>query len=255
MRGATTFRIATRLGFGARGLIYALIGYLALRSGRTEDPGGILSYLLSTTGRLVVAAMAVGFLAYGIWRLLEAWVDSEGHGDDPKGVVVRLAGAASGLVHLGLGALAARLALGENREGGDSSRTAAATALDLPGGALILYLAAAVLLIVGLAQLRKAWTLKFLRHLEPRASARRWIAWLGRLGFVSRAVLFGLIASFFLFAARAQSSAQAGGIDEALSALPRPLQVAVAAGLLLFGLFSLVEARFRRLAAPERVGR
>ncbi len=255
MDGAATFRWVTRLGFGARGLLYALIGYLALRSGRTEDPGGILAYLAGTTGRLVVAAMAAGFLAYGVWRLLEAWIDTQDHGGDAKGVTVRLAGATSGLVHLGLGVLAARLALGGGGGGGDSSRTAAATALDLPGGALLLYLAALVLLITGLAQFRKAWTGRFLRHFEHCAASRDWIGWLGRLGFAARGILFCLTASFFLFAAQAHSSAQAGGIDEALASLPRPLQIAVAAGLLLFGLFSLVEARFRRIAAPEALAR
>jgi len=254
MDGATTFRMLTRFGFAARGLLYVLIGYLALRSGRTEDPGGILAYLAGSTGRLVVAAMAAGFLAYGLWRLIEAWIDTQGHGGDAKGLAVRLGGATSGLVHLGLGALAVRLALGDRGGGGDSSGTAAATALDLPGGALILYLAAAILLGVGLAQFRKAWTLKFLRHLERGAAARGWIAWLGRLGYFARGILFCLTASFFFFAARAYSSAEAGGIDEALGSLPRPLQIAVALGVLLFGLYSMVEARFRRIAAADAFG-
>lgn len=254
MSGATMFRIITRLGFAARGLIYALIGYLALRSGRTEDPGGVLDYLSSTAGRLLVAAMAVGFFAYAAWRLLEAWIDSEGHGSDWHGIGARLAGAGSGIVHLGFGFVATRLAAGGHK-GGDSSKTAAATALDLPGGELVLYLAAAFLAGVGFAQLRKAWQLKFLRHLESRAAAQTWIAWLGRLGYLARGVIFGLTAWLFLQAARAHSSAAAGGIDEALGALPRPLQIAVAGGLVLFGLFSLVEARFRRIDAPDQASR
>ena len=114
--------------------------------------------------------------------------------------------------------------------------------------------AAAILLGVGLAQFRKAWTLKFLRHLEPRAANRNWAAWLGRLGFAARGIVFCLTAWLFLDAAEAHSSAAAGGLDEALGSLPRSLQVAVAAGLILFGLFSLVEARFRRIAAPPTLG-
>ena len=249
LTGTRTFRIMTRLGFAARGLIYVLIGYLALRSGRTEEPGGILACRRAATGRLLVAGMAAGFLAYGVWRLVAASIDTDDHGADTKGMIVRLAGATSGIIHLGLGALAARLAAG-NRGGGDSPETAAATALDLPGGALVLYLAAAVLFATALAQLHKAWRLKFLRRLEPRAAAQGWIAWLGRIGFLSRGIVFGLVSWFFLRAAQAESSAAAGGIDEALGSLPRALQAAVAAGLVLFGLFSLVEARFRRVAEP-----
>lgn len=251
MQGATAFRTVTRLGFAARGLTYALIGYLALRSGRTEDPGGIMAYLAGHVGRAIVAAMAIGFLAYGSWRLLEAWIDSQGHGSDWKGRAVRLGGAFAGLVHLGLGLLAGRLALGDRGgDGGGASETAAETALHLPGGALLLYAGAGILLGVGLAQFRKAWTLKFLRHLEARAAGRGWAAWLGRLGFAARGIVFCVSAWLFFKAAEAHSSAAAGGIDDALGSLPRSLQIAVAAGLVLFGLFSLVEARFRRIATP-----
>jgi len=255
MSGATIFRIVTRLGFAARGLMYALIGYLALRSGRTEDPRGILDYLTSAAGRFVVAAMAVGFFAYAAWRLLEAWVDSEGHGSNWKGLGVRAAGVGSGIIHFGFGGAAVRLVLGAHEGGGDTSKTAAATALHLPGGNVILYLVAAFLAGVAIAQLRKAWRLKFLRHFEGRAAAQAWIAWLGRLGYVTRGIIFMIVAWLFLHAAQARSPGAAGGIDDALASLPRLLQIAVAIGLLLFGLFSLAEARFRRLAAPSRVSR
>jgi hypothetical protein len=242
------FGALTRLGFAARGLIYALIGYLALRSGRTENAGGALDYLASAAGRPLVAAMAVGFLSYGVWRLLEAWIDSEGRGDDAKALGVRLAGAGSGIIHLGLGGVAVLAAANQSSGGGgDSSETGASAALSVPGGELILYVAAATVLGVGLQQFRKAWTLKFLRHLEPEAARRRWVAWLGRTGFAARGILFLLMGWFLVQAARAHSSAAAGGIDEALGSLPRTAQIAVAAGLLLFGLFSLTEALYRRI--------
>ncbi|MEA3047947.1 MAG: hypothetical protein QOJ53_2279 [Sphingomonadales bacterium] len=242
------FGAVTRLGFAARGLIYALIGYLALRSGRTENASGALDYLASGAGRLLVAAMAAGFLSYGLWRLLEAWIDSEDRGRDAKGLGVRLAGAGSGIIHLGLGGAALLATVGKGGGGGsDSSETGASAALSIPGGELVLYIAAAIVLGVGIAQLRKAWTLKFLRHLKPEAARRRWVAWLGRSGFAARGILFLLTGWFLVQAARAHSPGAAGGIDEALASLPRAAQIAVAAGLVLFGLFSLTEAFYRRI--------
>jgi hypothetical protein len=241
------FGALTRLGFAARGLMYALIGYLALRSGRTENAGGALDYLASGAGRLLVAVMAVGFLSYGVWRLLEAWIDSEGRGHGGRALGVRLAGAGSGIIHLGLGGVAVLAAAERSGGGGDSSESGASAALSVPGGELILYVAAATVLGVGLQQFRKAWTLKFLRHLEPEAARRRWVASLGRSGFAARGILFLLMGWFLVQAARAHSSAAAGGIDEALGSLPRTAQIAVAAGLLLFGLFSLTEALYRRI--------
>jgi Domain of Unknown Function (DUF1206) len=247
------FQAVTRLGFAARGLLYALIGYLALRSGRTEDAGGALDYLASGAGRLIVAAMAAGFLSYGVWRLLDAWVDPEGRGKDAKAIGVRLARAGSGLIHLGLGGAAALAALRLKSAGGGggSSETGAAMALSLPGGEWLLYIGAAILSGVGIQQFRKAWTLKFLRHLKPEAARRRWIAWLGRTGFAARGIVFLVMGWLLLQAARMHSSAAAGGIDEALGSLPRSIQVAVAGGVLLFGLFSLTEAFYRRIPVPR----
>ena len=112
MLSAGKYEALTRIGFGARGIMYLLIGYLALRSGRTEDALGAMQWLGSGSGRIVVGLMALGFLGYGLWRLTEAAIDSEGHGSDAKGAVVRAAGVASGLIHLGLSFYAARLAAG-----------------------------------------------------------------------------------------------------------------------------------------------
>lgn len=249
----TAFEAVTRLGFAARGLMYASIGYLALRSGRTEDAGGVLDYLATGAGRVLVAAMAAGFLSYGAWRLLEAWIDSEQRGKDMKAIGARLAGAGSGLIHLGLGGVAALSAFHQKSGGGgDKSETGAAVALSLPGGELLLWIGAAIIAAVGIHQFRKAWLLKFLKHLKPEAAKRAWIPWLGRAGFAARGIVFLVIAWLLVQAARSHSPAAAGGIDDALGSLPRAVQVAVAAGVILFGLFSLTEAVYRRMPATRR---
>lgn len=248
MAGVRTFEIATRVGFAARGLIYVLIGWLALRSGRAEDGSGILDYLAGGGGWLLLAVMAAGLFAYGLWRLLDAWLDLEGRGSDGKAAARRAGAAVSGLAHLGLGAAAALHALGSaGRGGGSQAESGAETALALPGGGIILILAAAALFATGLVQLGKAWSLSFMRPLGGGGEARRWLCLLGRAGFAARGTVFLIIAWFFWRAGREASSAQAGGVAEALRALPSSLQMVVAAGLLLFGLFSFAEAWFRRI--------
>jgi hypothetical protein len=244
----------TRLGFAARGLMYGAIGWLAVRSGRTEDAGGVLVYLATGAGAALVAVMAAGFFSYGAWRLLEAWLDTEERGSDAKGIGVRLAGAGSGLIHLGLGAAAVLAALHARRGGGGGGapETGTAMALSLPGGDLLVYLGAAILAGVGIQQFRKAWMLKFMRQLSGSAAARLWLCWLGRAGYSARGAVFLTMAWLLVGAARAHSPAAAGGIDDALGALPRAAQLAIAAGVLLFGLFSLAEARYRRMPAAER---
>ncbi|HEX8641188.1 MAG TPA: DUF1206 domain-containing protein [Allosphingosinicella sp.] len=250
------FETATRLGFAARAVMYALIGYLALRTGRTEDGAGVIDYLDTGGGRILLAAMAVGFLGYGVWRLLDAWSDASGHGDDAKGLAIRGGGAVSGLIHLGLGVLALASAAGlRGGGGGGATEQGAATALSLPGGWIMLLAAAAALLATGIVQLGKSWKLGFLRNLSPPPHVRRWVAWLGRAGYLARGIVFLIIAWFFSRAAMAERSEQAGGIAEALASLPSTPQMLVAAGLLLFGLFSLVEARYRRIPRPDMLSR
>jgi hypothetical protein len=233
--------------------MYGAIGWLALRTGRTEDAGGVLDYLATGAGGALVAVMAAGFFSYGAWRLLEAWLDTEGRGSDAKGIGIRLAGAGSGFIHLGFGIAAILAALHARRgAGGDAPESGTAMALAMPGGEWLVYIGAAILAGVGIHQFRKAWTLKFMRHLTCSGAARRWICWLGRAGYSARGAVFLIMGWLLVRAAQAHSPAAAGGIDDALGALPRTFQLAVAAGVLLFGLFSLTEARFRRMPATRR---
>jgi hypothetical protein len=223
--------LLTRWGFAARGLTYLLVAYLAVRSGRPADGPG-----------------ALGFVAQGSGRITDALSDTDGHGSGEKGAGGRLAAGASGLVHLGLAVLAAMLALGERGgSSGDGQQQGAATALELPGGSILVGIAAAALLAVGLWQGVKAWRASFLRHLSPEARDEPWAKWLGRAGYAARGLIFLGMAWFLGRAALSADASQAGGLAEVLASEPAPLRIATAAGLALFGLYSLVEARYRRI--------
>lgn len=246
------FEVVTRLGFAARGLMYGAIGWLAIVSGRTEDAKGVIDYLGQRAGFVLVAIMALGFFSYAAWRFMEAWLDTEDHGRDFKGIAVRLGGAGSGAIHLSLGVAAVFAAFHARKSGGDAPEQGAAMALGVPGGEWLLYLAAAVAAGAAVQQFRKAWTLKFLRHFKPDAAKRDWIGWLGRIGYGARGGVFLVVGWLLLRAAQTHNSGVAGGIDDALGSLPRPVQLALAGGVLLFGLFSLTEAAYRRVEAARR---
>ncbi|HEX8389259.1 MAG TPA: DUF1206 domain-containing protein [Sphingomonas sp.] len=246
MNADARLTMLTRVGFAARGLLYIVIAMLVLRAGRAEDPSGALRYLAEGGGRVLLVVMAAGLFAYSLWRLADAAFDIERHGPRQGGVMERLGAAASGLVHLFLAWQAVRLIQGTATDSG-GAEAGARTAMRLPGGETLVVVAGAVLLAVGAFQIVKAVKGSFLRHLEPQVARQPWAHWSGRAGYAARGLVF-LISGFFLLKAGLEGqSSEAGGTAEAIAWLSSPMDLVVALGLLAFGLFSLIEARFRRL--------
>ena len=260
MNAVPRFETLTRLGFAARGVLYGLIAYLAIAAGRNAGSSDVLRSMADGgAGRLVLALIALGLLAYGAWRCLEAAQDLEGAGDGAKGAVVRLGHGLSGVVHVALGLLAAGLVFGLVGQGGsDGADTATGWVMDLPAGDLLVRLLAAGFVLGGLAEGWAAYRLKFLKQLESRAAGRPWVKWVGRLGYIARGIVFILIGVLLWRAAGAHNPGEAGGVGEALGSLSGTSRSAVAAGLGLFGVFSLVQAVYRRITNPHvlrRLGR
>jgi hypothetical protein len=79
--------------------------------------------------------------------------------------------------------------------------------------------------------------------------------WLGRAGYAARGVVFVIIGWSLLQAGLSDSAAAAGGMEQALASLSGTLLTVVALGLLLFGLFSFIEARYRRINDPNVAAR
>lgn len=246
-----------RLGFAARGVMYLLIGWIAVRTGTSADGQAALDWLASAGGRLVLMLMAAGFAGYALWRIADAAVDSEGHGSDAKGWAIRSSGLASGLVHLALALYAVRLVTASDGglSGDAAAREGASTAMALPGGDTLLLVAVAALAATGLYQFVKGARLRFLKQMDPAVARQPWLTWAGRIGYMARGVTFLAIAWLALKAWQSGNAGVAGGIAGALDALPRGLFLPVALGLGLFGLFSLVEARYRRITDPHIIDR
>lgn len=246
MNASSRLTTLTRIGFATRGLLYIVIAVLILRTGRAEDTSGALQYLGRGGGQLLLGVMAVGLAAYGIWRVADAAFDIERHGTDRKGMLERAGAGVSGIVHVVLAWQAILLMRGAALSG-DSAREGTQAALQFPGGWALVLVAAVVLFVVGAIQLVRAVKGSFLRHLEPGIARHRIVQWSGRAGYAARGLVFLIIAYLLVKAGMMERAAEAGGMADALAWLTNPFDLIVGVGLLGFGLFSLVEARYRQL--------
>lgn len=241
----TQLETFARAGFAARAAVYLMLGYLGLATSRAEGTSTVLDDLKALpAGEIVLALTAVGLFGYALFRLYGAALDLDCDGTDAKGIARRIGKVASGVAHLGLCYVAVRLLT--SGDGGSGGGAAADMAREAPGGALILLIAAAGLAAAAVEQAVKAATAKFMEQLvhytPPIAEA------VGRVGYAARAVVFGILA---WQAARAGLGANDGEISfegalEALRSTGWGYSVVVA-GLLAFGVFSLIMARYARI--------
>jgi hypothetical protein len=243
------FQWLTRLGFAARGLLYILVGLLAIQTGRTEDLTGALEYVGHGAGKILLIAIAAGLATYGLWRLSDAALGTEHSGTDWQVLGKRAVAGGIGLVYLYLAYKAVRVLLA-GRAGTMGAEQQADTVLDLPGGPLVLHLAALWVAIAGANQFWKAVHCKFMHRLREGAGQKEWIKWMGRLGYAARGVIFLVVAWLIHHAAADRTASEAGNLEKALDVLHGPYLTPIAAGLILFGLFSLLEARYRRINRP-----
>lgn len=242
------FQWLARFGFLTRGLLYVVIALLVIGTGRTEDLTGVMEYLSRDLGRWLMIFLTAGLTGYGAWRVCDAAFGMDSGRHHPKAWRRRIAAGASGLIYLYLAFKALRLLLAGHAPPGGVQQNAA-TALHLPAGELALEIAAAVLVGAAIVQLWKAANGSFLKHLDERGR-RPLASWLGRIGYAARGVIFLTVGWLLARAGLDHSAAEAGGLDRALDAIRGPLQFPVAGGLLLFGLYSMIEARFRSIHNP-----
>ena len=241
-----------RAGYAARGIVYILLGYLTLTTaGGGEDTTSVLRQMQDMPlGSVLLVLVGIGLLGWGLYRLYGAAVDIQGKGSDAKGAATRIGHALSGLVHVVLCWVALRLAFGDGSagSGGEGNKVdAASTAQQLPLGEVLIAIVGIGFAVAAIQQLGKAATGKFMHLIDPDAPG--FTEWLGRAGYAARGIVFGAIAWQILEVAFGGGSASQAGIGGALDALREVqwLYLVVAFGLLLFGVFSLVMARYRRI--------
>ncbi len=250
-----------RIGLAARGLVYVLIGLLAGQvafgggGGQTTDQQGALQKIVEQPfGKVLLWLVAVGFLAYGAWRLGEAAFGRREEPDEKKRTVKRIESLCSGLFYLFFCVAALRVATGSGGSG-KKQKDMTARLLDASGGKTVLIVIGLVIIGVSAALAWRGWKTDFEKQLDKSSMSGRTydvVRRLGQVGYIARGAVFGLVGVLVVKAALDHDPNKAGGLDVALRSVAAApygkfLLLAAAAGLICFGLYSFAESRYRRL--------
>jgi hypothetical protein len=251
-------RALARAGLTARGVIYILIGWVAIlvalgESSRQADQQGALQLLARQPYGLVsLWLIGIGFAAYALWRLSEAafGVTGEGNGAGP-----RLKSLARAVIYAGFAYLTFQVISGSAGSQTKKQQDLTAKVMHHSGGRWLVGLVGLIIVIAGLTLVFEGIRRKFMKFLEtsrmsPRT--RRIVERLGVTGTIARGVVFALAGVLVVEAAVTYKPAKAGGIDKALLTLRNQpfgefLLILAALGLIVFGIYALCEARWRKV--------
>jgi hypothetical protein len=252
-------RIA-RVGYTAKGVVYATIGVLAMREtlgagGATAGPiEAMRSMGPNPLDGVLLVVLSVGLLGYALWKLVQGFADPDDKGSDAHGVLRRIGYIGSGLIHGILAFTAAQSIFGAE----DTSEDAVALsvmAYQPPLGRIMVGLVGLIVIGVGLYQLYAAYGAKFqdeLRLNRMSDAEGRWVTLAGCVGTAARAFAIGVAGVFVVLAAYQSDPSEVRGLGEALETIQlQPsgsyMLGAMAAGLLVYGAFMLLVARYRRI--------
>lgn len=246
-----------RLGYAAKGVVYALVGGIAIKAavaaGQPEGATGALASLADEGGgRWLLYLIAFGLACHVLWRVVQALLDPEHQGHDARRVGMRVFYAISAVVYGALALTAWQLARGRASGAGDGQEVWVAWLLGKPFGTWLVMLAGLAVIGYGLQQLFKAWRGDVNRHMragEPEVS--RGVRAVGRIGTAARGLVLLPVGWFVFNAGRHYRVSEVADTSEVLGMLGHGWLLAlVGLGLLAYGLHQLAKAMFRRIGRP-----
>ena len=251
-------RLLARAGLTARGIIYILIGWVAVlvalgRSSREADQEGALQLLAGKAyGAVSLWLLAIGFAAYALWRLSEAAFGVTG---DASGAGPRLKSLGRAVVYAFFAYLTFTVIAGRQRSQSREQQDITAKVMQHPGGQWLVGIAGLIVVIIGAVLVVEGIRRKFMKYLRtgqmsPRT--RKVVELLGVVGTTARGLVFALAGVLVIDAAVTHRPSKSGGIDKALLTLRNQpfgevLLLLAALGLLIFGVYGLCEARWRKV--------
>lgn len=251
-----------RLGYLARGIVYILLGWIALSSGKALSTGETVQAFDDLPGGdLMLLLLAAGLFGYGLYKIYSALVDLDDKGSEPKGLVVRGSRVIGGIGYWVLAYIAARQLGGQDRaaEAGTTAgssgakQEAAQEVAQAAGGELLLILIGLGVLAMAAAQFWIAFKAKFMDEMQ---GAPPLVKPSGQIGYAARAIVLTIVGWFVVRAGLEGERLRSFGDAMAMLREDQPLMFKlVAVGLILFGIVSLAVARYRVIRDEDVVAR
>jgi len=264
----TLLEWAARLGYGARGFVYFNVGLVALlaaldMTGDSLGAGGIVELTAQQPfGRVWLTLLGVGLWMFVLWRFLQSVADADHEGWSPKAIGKRAGQALSGVFY---GILASsvfelmdEVGSADPDDGGAEAQQQANTVMDMPYGDWLLIAAGLFILGMGVGNIIKGIRSEFADSLSCDRETCRRVVPLARAGYVARGFAYLPMGIFVVLAGwrtRAEQVRSFGASLEVLEAQPFGSWIMgfTGLGIMAFGAFALVEARWRRIRMPHDI--
>jgi len=253
--------VLARVGLVAYGVVHLLLGWLALQiawglSGReSADTSGAMKTLADQPfGQVLLWLVAVGLAALALWQasaVIWGYRNLEG----AERVRKQITSGAKAVVFAALGYSAAAAALGIGSSSAQSQQQATSGVLGWPGGRVIVIVAGLVIIGVGVAAIVKGVKKSFAEEIDTSPlspTLRTAVARLGQVGYIAKGLALGVVGGLLSYATLTFDPQQVQGLDGAMhTILAQPfgrfLLTAVALGFAAFGLFAILQSRYRRM--------
>jgi hypothetical protein len=252
----------TRFGYGVRGLIYIVMGLLAVqvtlgKGGALASPQGAIAAIgKQPAGRILLWVVLVGLISYSLWGVIRAVMDPLHKGHDAKGLIARAGYLASAFGYAILIIPTYGYIMGASKTAnGSQTQKFITTVMAQPWGRWAIGILGLVVLLAGLYQIYQGLSAGFERQfhtyvLTPKEV--KLVTGVGRFGTAARGVVLAIVGGLFGLAAYQANPSQQEGMDTALATLlHQPYGVwllgIVALGLIAFGIYSMLCALWFRI--------
>jgi hypothetical protein len=258
---SASLELVARAGLIAYGVVHLLIGWLAAQiawsasESKSADTSGALKTLAGQPfGKVLLWLVAIGLVALALWQASEAiWGYRNREG--AKRLRKQLTSWATAVIYAALGVSAASVALGSGTSSTQSQKQATFGVLAWPAGRVIVVVSGLIIIGIGLAHVIKGVNKSFAEEIDTSSMApvaREGVARLGQIGYIAKGVALGLVGGLLSYATLTFDRQKAQGLDGAMQTilaqpLGRFLLTAAALGFAAFGVFAILQSRYRRM--------